>query len=128
MIILGVFGIQQVWCQEVTQDLSSIEQQLVQDALKNINQQLHNQKGIERISCCYKVIGNDPLSVSIKTFFGGYRTKPTYQDFPFKNAQALAKSTPDEVIEIIYKSHEKKQLTIVSKKHKRRSCKYVEIS
>jgi hypothetical protein len=118
----------QIYGQE-SMDLSPIERTLVDDALKNINLQLNHKKGtLERIACCYKVAGNDPLSASIKTFYVDYRKTADYQNYSFKNAVALAKCDPDQIIEIIYKSNEKNQLTIVSKKNKRRSCKHVEIS
>ncbi len=127
-LCLVIFGYNNASSQEKN-ELSSIEQKLVKDALKSINQKLSDKTGkLERISCCYKVVGSDPLSASIKTFYVDYRKAAEYQNYDFRKAKELASCDPDQIIEIIYKSHEKNQLTIVSKKNKRRSCKYVSIS
>lgn len=128
-LLLGAFGVQQMFCQTTT-DLSVVEQNLVQDALKNINHQLSHKTGtLERISCCYKVVAEKPQSASIKTFYVDYRKKPDHKEYSFNNSN---RNAPDQVIEIIYKAHEKKQLSIISKNpkknNKRCGCKYVEIS
>jgi len=110
-------------------DSSSIEDRLIKDALKNINYELNNKKGtLDRIDCCYKVPRTGPLSASIKTFYVDYRKAAESKNYDFKNAVKLAKCDQDQIIEIIYKSNEKNQLTIVSKKNRRRSCKYVAIA
>lgn len=129
-LLLGLTSNHQIFSQERA-DLSSMERRLVDDALKNINLQLNNKKGtLERISCCYKIAGDDALSASVKTFYVDYRKSADYQNYTFKKATELTKCSPDQIIEIIYKANEKNQLTIVSKnkKRNRRSCKYVEIS
>lgn len=115
---------------QATNDLSTVEQRLVQDALKNINQTLAQKKGtLERISCCYKLADNQPQSAAIKTFYVDYRKKPDYKEYSFKKTSA---SSPDQVIEIIFKSYEKNKLSIISKNpkknNKRCGCKVVEIS
>ncbi len=128
-LFLGIVSIQQIDGQ-VLSDLSVVEQKLVQDALKNINQQIAENKGtLDRISCRYEVVGKNPLKASIKTSYVDYRKKPDCKKYSFKNSN---QNSPDQLIEIIYKSHEKNKLSIISKNprknNKRCGCKYVDFA
>ncbi len=128
-LFLGIVTISQVHGQALS-ELRGLDDMLVRDALKNINQQISEKKGnIERVSCCYKVSGKKPLSAAIKTFYVDYRKKPDYKEYSFKKT---AKNNPDQLIEVIYKSNNKKELAIVSKdptrNNRRGGCKYIEIS
>lgn len=131
VMISGVIGAHCLWGQ-ATSDLSTVEQTLVQDALKNINQTLAQKKGtLERIACCYKIVDKKPQSAAIKTFYVDYRKKPDYKEYTFKNKNT-SQCSPDQIIEIIFKSYEKNKLSIVSKNPKKNNqrcgCKVVEIS
>lgn len=125
--IVTIFGCHAAQGQEISA-LSAVEQELVKDACKSIDQKLSNKTGsLERIACCYKKNADtDQISASIKTHYVDYRKiEEESKDYTSK----LAKSAPEK-IEIIYKPTEKNQVTMVqyTKNNRRSSCKYVSIS
>lgn len=107
-------------------ELSEIEQQLVHDAIKTINQQKQEKKGtLERVLCSYKIAGEKPVAATIKTHYSDYRKKPDCKEYSFIEHTT---KTPDCVIEITSKSYEKDQLILVCKKNKKRQyCKYIDL-
>lgn len=105
------------------------EQDMIDNALKSIKQSIRNKTGtFNRVDCCYKMIGNIPLSASTKIYYSDYRKKPDYQEQAFNT---FINQKPTRIVQVIYKNTEKNQLAIVDKdpiKNRRLGCKYVSLS
>ena len=119
--VIVVFGCNYVYGQSID-SLSALDRQLVQDACKNIDLKLSNKTGtLDRVACSYKKTSPQRLEAAIDYIYADYRKEAESKKYAFKSAIDLTKCNSDEITKIIYKSSEKRQVTVVKYKHGRRS-------
>lgn len=81
----------------------------IDQALREIKSEIAQGKGVFRIKKEYQLAGQEPLAVTTKIDYSGYRQPSTSSKKQLKDGQA------NQTIEVIYKPHDAGHLSLITR-------------
>ncbi len=96
-------------------DNNKTKKSVINNAIKEIKQDVNDKSGIFTICCTYKIFDGQPILSTKRIHYSQYRKKSDFVEFDIP--QNFAKKTPDKIMEITYKKPKKNQFLSLVHRH-----------